>query len=317
MTIKDSSIQAFAPGDVLVGVTVLNHESDDHAGDGRIIQFDSELNEKGVLWTEGTTHLVGGLRFGPDNTLWAFDSHAHKVLRIGTDGQQLPNISFADRAFSNINFTPDGNILLGEHLVGDTVKLPPGRPLGTELPKIPGSERFGDGHVFKFTPDGELLQEFTTKTHGGMASFLGVTSATLAPDNKTLVYVSEISPWVCRYDIEADEQLPDLAAMEPDSGDLAVNVAYRSDGTLLFIKANFKEGFFLQLLDDKGAVIKTHQLDGSGWAALSTSLDNDVVFIGNFFTGQLIKFNTATGETLASTDTNVQRSLAGIAQYAG
>ena len=317
MTSKENSIEAFAPGDILVGATVLNSETDDHAGEGRIIQYDAALKEKGVLWTEGTTHLVGGLRFGPDSTLWAFDSQGHKVLRIDTEGRQMPEIKYADRAFSNINFTPDGNILLGEHLVGDTVKLPPGRPLGTELPKLPDSDRFGDGHVFKFTPEGELLHEYATKTHGGMASFLGVTSATLAPDNKTLVYVSEISPWVCRYDLEIDEQLPDLPALEADSGDLAVNVAYQADGTLLFIKANFQEGFFLQLLDDKGSAIKTHKLEGSGWAALCPTDDNDIVLIGNFFTGQLIKFNTETGETLASTDINVQRSLAGIAQYTG
>ena len=92
---KESTIQPFAKGDILVGATVLNNPDDDHAGDGRIIQYDADLNEKGVLWTEGTTHLVGGLKFGPDGNLWAFDSNAHAVLRISPEGKQLPEIKFA------------------------------------------------------------------------------------------------------------------------------------------------------------------------------------------------------------------------------
>ena len=56
-----STLQTFAPGDVFVGATLLNSTTDDHAGLGRILQFDADLNEKGVLWVEGTTHLVYGL----------------------------------------------------------------------------------------------------------------------------------------------------------------------------------------------------------------------------------------------------------------
>ena len=63
-----STIKPFAKGDILVGVTLLNRADDDHAGDGRIIQYDSDLNEKGVLWTSGTSHLIAGLRFGPRRT---------------------------------------------------------------------------------------------------------------------------------------------------------------------------------------------------------------------------------------------------------
>ena len=53
-----STLKPFAPGDVLVGATLLNNPQDDHAGHGRIIQLDAELKEKGVLWLTGTTHLV-------------------------------------------------------------------------------------------------------------------------------------------------------------------------------------------------------------------------------------------------------------------
>lgn len=312
---NQSTMQPFAKGDIFVGATVLNNPDDDHAGDGRIIQYDSELNEKGVLWTEGTSHLVGGLKFAPDGTLWAFDSHAYKVVRVGTDGKQLPNISFADKSFSNVNFAPNGNVLLGEHLVGNEIKLPPDRPLGTTLPFMPGTERFGDGHLFEFTPEGELVKEFNTETHGGMPGFLGISTATLAPDGKTLIYNSELGSRLFRYDIQADKQLPDLITYDPASGDMAMTVACQDDGSLMYIKANFREGFFLQKLDADGNATQTWNTEGKGWAALGCSREPGMALIGNFFTGTVAKMDLASGETVASAETNVQRALAGIAQY--
>lgn len=314
---KESTLQPFEKGDVFVGATLLNNPDDDHAGDGRIIQYDADLNEKGVFWADDTTHLVTGLKFDPDGNLWAFDSIAYKVIRIAPDGKRLPNIDFAPRSFSNCNFTPDGNVLLAEHLVGHEIKLPPDRPLGTTLPFMPGTERFGDGHVFKFTLDGECLHEYATKTYGGMPGFLGCTSSALAPDGKTLVYCSELSPHLCRYDIEADRQLDDLVTYEPDSGKMAMTMAYQPDGTLLYIMANFREGFFVQALDDAGNVTRTYETEGSGWAGLGASIDPGFAFVGNFFTGSVIKMDLASGETRARAETDVQRSLAGIAQYPG
>ena len=314
---KESTLKPFEKGDVFAGATLLNNDEDDHAGDGRIFQFDADLNAKGILWTEGTTHLVGGLKFGPDGNLWAFDSAAFKVIRVSPEGYQLPEIKFADRSFSNVNFGPDGNIFFGEHLIGHEVKLPPDRPLGTTLAFMPGTERFGDGHVFKFTPEGELIQEYNTKVHGGMPGFLGVTTSTLAPDGKTLVYNSELGPHLFRYDLEADEQLEDMITYSPESGDMAMTACYQPDGTLLYIKANFREGFFLQTLDNEGNVIRTYDPQERGAAGLAPSIDNQAAFIGNFFTGGIVKLDLASGETLATAETGVERALAGIAQYPG
>jgi outer membrane protein assembly factor BamB len=314
---QESTLKPFEKGDVLVGATVLNNDKDDHAGDGRIIQYDADLNEKGVLWTEGTTHLVGGFKFAPDGTLWAFDSTAFNVLRISPEGKQLPQVKFADKSFSNVTFTPDGNVCLGEHLVGTEYKAPPDHPLGTELPFMPGTELYGDGHVFKFTPDGELLKEYNTETHGGMPGFLGCTSSTLLPDGKTLVYNSELGNRLFRYDLEADAQLPDLITYPKESGNMAMTSAIQPDGTLLYIKANFREGFFLETLDLEGNVLRTYDTPGPGWAALGPSIDSKYAFVGNFFTGGIIKIDLDNGETVAQAETNVQRALAGIAQYPG
>ena len=102
---NESDIKAFENGDVLVAATVLNNADDDHAGDGRIIQFDSELNLKGTLWTENTTHLVGGLKFDQDNNLWAFDSQNYSVVKVSPNGEQINQIDFGARSFSNACFS--------------------------------------------------------------------------------------------------------------------------------------------------------------------------------------------------------------------
>jgi DNA-binding beta-propeller fold protein YncE len=150
-----------------------------------------------------------------------------------------------------------------------------------------------------------------------MPGFLGVTSSTLAPDGKTLVYNSELGNRLFRYDLEADEQLPDLITYPPETGDMAMTSIFQSDGTLLYIKANFREGFFLQIIDQKGNVVRTYDPMDRGAAGLGTSIDGKHAFIGNFFTGTVSKLDLETGEVVAQADTSVQRSLAGIAQYPG
>jgi hypothetical protein len=310
-----STMKSFARGDIFAGATLLNNKEDDHAGPGRIFQYDSNLEEKGVLWTEGTTHLIGGLSFGPDGTLWAFDSNSFTVIRVSPQGKQLPRIKFADRAFSNISFAKDGTIYLGEHLVGNTVRLRPGSTLGTTLPKLPGTDRFGDGGLYHFTQDGKLLKEFHPPVHGGMPGFLGLTGSALATDGRTLLYLSELSDSIRRWDVIADKALPNLVTYAPDSGDMAMTIMYTKDNELLHIKANFKKGFFLQRLSEKGEVTREYVLPGPGWAALGRSTEKEMVLLGNFFTGTVAKFSLSSGEIVAKAETDVQRSLAGIAQY--
>jgi hypothetical protein len=317
---KDSTIQPFAKGDILVGATLLNNDADDHAGDGRIIQYDSDLNEKGVLWVDGTTHLVGGLQFGPDGNLWAFDSNAHSVLRISPEGKQLPEIKFAERSFSHCCFAPDGSILMGEHLVGDGSGFPEwmGKfaDMGTTLAKIPGEDVFGHGHIFRFTMEGELIKEYENEVHGGMTGFLGCTTASLASDGKTMLYSSETGPRVMQYDLEADQQLPDLLTFEPREGMVLV-ARYQPDGTILMAKAVSRSDFVLQHLSAKGEVLKTYELPSAGWAIISPTNDDNVMLIGNFFSGDVAKFDLTKGAITAEVNVGVERSLAGIAQYAG
>ena len=85
---KQSTMVPFAPGDILLGATDLNNPADDHAGDGRIFQFDKNFHLKGVLYTTGTTHLVKGLTFGPDGWLYGCQGSTVTANIRGIEFQQ-------------------------------------------------------------------------------------------------------------------------------------------------------------------------------------------------------------------------------------
>jgi sugar lactone lactonase YvrE len=306
-----STLQPFAPGDVFVGSTVLDNPGDDHAGRGRIIQYDSKLRRKGVLWLPDATHLVGGLKFDPSGKLWAFDSQDFLVMCIGRDGR-IERRNFGARPFSNVNFAPDGSLYLAEHVAGRGVRPEIQVRMGTSLAKMPGTDRLGDGHVWHFEPDGTLIHEYCTQTHGGHAGFLGVTMSALSPDGATLIYSSETGPRLMRYDLRNDRQLNDLQCFPEGEREMFFGVDYGPQGRLYVSR-----GSRIDVVDLRGRTTCCYPLDGEGWATLEPSADGRHLYVGNFFTGRLIKLSLECGEEVARADTGVLRSLAGIAEYPG
>ena len=84
-------------------------------------------------------------------------------MRVSADGKPLP------RHFATV--LPTANCRTATCCSASTwsatPSLPPERPLGTTLSKMPGTDLFGYGHIYKFTPDGKLLREYGTATNGG------------------------------------------------------------------------------------------------------------------------------------------------------
>lgn len=310
-----NGLKPLAKGDVFVGVTELNDPADDHAGRGRIVQYDSNLKRKGVLWLDNTTHLVGGLKFDSRGVLWAFDAHAFLVLNIHPDGRVQIRDEFPARAFSHVNFAHDGSLYLAEHVVGDSIRPEIAARMKTTIPHFPGGNRYGDGHVFHFSAGGKPLREHATQTHGGMGGFLGVTMSALSPDGRTLVYCSETGPRLFRYDLAGDRQLPDLQSFRPPfqgPPEMFFAMTHAPDGTLLVLR-----GGRVDVVDDSGQTLRSMPLEGFGWATIEISHDGRAAYLGNFFTGELLKMSLPGGTKLASVNTGQARSLAGIAQYAG
>ena len=303
---ENAGLQTFAQGDIFVGATLLNNDEDDHAGRGRIIQYDADLNEKAVVWLDDTTHLVGGLNVAPDGVLWAFDMTAFKVLRFGPDGQRQDDFPAPKRALSHVNFAADGTYLFGEHQVGSETTV----PLGTKLATVPGSDRFGDGHVFRVDASGNILHEYETDTHGGMGGFLGVTMSALSADGTTLYYVSETGPRLMRYDLENDRQLPDLFSFAPEDRQMFFGLTFDGEGRLLVAR-----GDRVERITTEGEVENTYPLEGFGWALVVPTVDGDHFLAVNFFTGTVAKVALSSGETVATANTGVAKATAGITQY--
>lgn len=310
MTPEASTLQPFAAGDVFIGATVLNNPDDDHAGRGRILQFDADLNLKGVLWTEGTTHLVGGINFAPDGTLWAFDSFAWAVVRVSSEGAQLPVKKFADRPFGSVQFLDDGQFALVEYLKGSAQP----ENLTTRYPYLPDDpESVGHGEVHVFDANEKLVRTFAPDVHGGVSGSMGATHTTMGSDGHTLIYTSETGPRLMQYDLKAAQQLPDLMTLPPSQGGppaMMFDVERMGDKLVLPL------GTKLTVMTESAEVVMEVPLPGFGWALVSPGHDHTYAYAANWFTGEVVKVSLKDGEVLASV-TIAPNTLSGLAQFHG
>jgi outer membrane protein assembly factor BamB len=305
-----STIKPFAKGDVFVGATFLNNPEDDHAGLGRIIQYDADLNEKGVLWVEGTTHLVGGLNFAPDGTLWAFDNLGWLSFQVDRNGKQTPPKDLVNRAIGKAIFLKNGNVLLTEYFKGHQQP----QTLTTrykELPDHPGE--VGTGKLYEIDAQKKVVRTYTPDVHGGVSGSMAVTHATLGSDGKTLIYTSETGPRLMRFDLEAQKQLPDLKVLPASQGGppaMFLDVARIGNKVLLPV------GNKLMVLDEQtGADVASFPLPGFGWAVITPSYDGAFAYVGNWFTGDVAKVSLTDGALAAKTKI-APKCISGIAQFA-
>jgi sugar lactone lactonase YvrE len=301
-----STLQPFAPGDVLVGATLLNNPADDHAGAGRILQFDADLNEKGVLWVEGTTHLVYGLTFSPDGALWAQDPWAWTTVRVDSSGQQLPNLQFDERALSKVHFMADETLLLTEMLRGDNQP----EPLSTRHRPLPGHRaRLGDGALWRYTLDGELVEIQEPEVHGGMTGSMAVTHSVLSLDQTRLLYVSETGTRLMQFDLQNGRQLSDLRrGNDGDRTMMHFDLSLTPDGTLMVCMGNRVEA-----MTQDGTMLRTYTLPGFGWSIIDARSGTHA-YVGNWFSGEVVKLDLASGKTVASVIV-AGKCMAGVAQY--
>ena len=307
-----STFKPFDRGDVIVAATIMDVVEDDHAGTGRLLQYDADLNLKGVLWVEGTRHKIGGLTFSPQGVLWGFSQLTPAMFEVAPDGVQRPPRLFSNRTLSSVTFGADGSYYFGEHLQGKETGHP---SITTRFKILPGTDNVGAGNVYRFSDDGTLLKEYETDAHGGIAGFLAVTSTVLTDNDTRLIYISETGPKVMQYDLANDRQLPDLAVFENDPRvPMVLTMAPFSDGRLLITT-----GSGMIILDpDSGEVLRHIPIEGRpGWAAVAPSYDDQYALVGNFWTGDLLKIRIEDGATVAQTNVGQKESLSGIAQFAG
>lgn len=315
---NETTMQPFAVGDIFIGCTLLNDPNDDHAGCGRIRQYDEDFNYKGELWTKGGSHLVGGLAFDRSGILWAFNDLS--VIHVDPkSGRQLPLAqSFLPRVHRSASFASDGSIYLGEHMLADDP--PPGiEKLTTiQFPRIPCHGVLGYGNIYKYDANWQLVKEYDVENCPEFTGFKGVTHSTLHPSEKFLTYTAETGKRIMRYDVVNDRQMPDLVTYPGDDlrdGVWAIAVAHLADGRLAVTR-----GESFDLVDEKGAIVREYPLEGYGWSEISPCQDSEHVIASNIWNGLVVKVNLETGVVAARLDTGFkapERTLAGHAEFSG
>lgn len=307
-----STMKPFAAGDIFLGCTYLNDPHDDHAGEGRILQFDCRMVPKGTLYTAGTTHLVINLSFAPDGTLWAFDPFARAVVRVGRDGRQLPAHDFGDRPWGSAVFGRDGSVYLCEYLKGQ-------KPYQRGAMRLlEGTDVVGHGRIRRLAADLTVVTEYDNETAPSMTGFHGVTHAALHPGGRFITYITDLGMRVLRFDVLEARQLPDLVTY-PGGKEYTrrwtTGVAYLDDGTLLLLR-----GSFIDLIDEAGQSLRTVPLDEYGYAMIRTCRDQRYVLVANIFTGVMSKVDLQEERIVGQIDTGFakpSRSLAGAAEFPG
>ncbi len=307
--LKTSTLKPFARGDIFLGCTYLNHPSDDHQGEGRILQFDRDWRPKGTLYTQGTRYLIVGCRFAPDGVLWGFDCHDHIAVRVNPDGtQQAPWDS--GRSFGNVNWDAEGRLYLGEYFIGREIWK------GTSAKRLPDGT-LGDGNLYRYSPALELERVFEVENAPETSGFKGVTHSTLHPSGEFITYTTETARRLMRYDIRAGRQLSDLAAYadaDPlDRSDRRWFIAphYLSDGRLLCTDATG-----LAVYDEDGSLRQHIPLPGYGWAQVCPDVDERYALAANVWTGAAARIDLHEQRILESIDVGFTapfRSLAGLA----
>ena len=305
----ESTLQPFARGDVFIGATLLNDPDDDHAGRGRILQFDADLTLKGVLWIEDTSHLIGGLTFAPDNTLWAFDSFAWLVVRVQPDGTLLPAKKFADRPFGSVQFLDNGHFVLIEYLKGSAQP----EQLTTRYPYLPDDpDSVGHGEIYEYDAGGNLVRRFFPDVHGGVSGSMGATHTTLGSDGHTLIYTSETGPRLMRFDLQAGAQLADLMTL-PEAPPGAPPAMMFDVERLRDDRLVLPLGTRVAVLRESGEEVASFPLEGFGWALIAPGLDGETAYAANWFTGEVVRLSLEDGNILARVSI-APKCLAGIVQ---
>ena len=319
INIYENSLKPFTPGDVFLGLTLLNDPDDDHAGLGRIVQYGSDMQPKGVLWTKGGEHFVGGLSFDRQGRLWAFNDLA--VIHVDPrSARQLPlSDSFLPRVYRSASFAADGRIFLGEHMKAE--KRPDNeiaRRTTTKFAVVPGEGVLGFGYIYQYDADWNLVKVHKTETAPEMTGFKGVTHSTLHPSGEFITYTTETGKRIMRYDVINDRQLPDLVTYPGDSvfdRVWAIAVKYLPDGRLLVTR-----GDYMELLDAEGQVLKSYPLETYGWSDIEVLADGRHCLVSNIWEGTVVRLDVETGEITGRIDTGYNapnRCLAGVAAYPG
>jgi PEP-CTERM motif len=161
----------------------------------------------------------------------------------------------------------------------------------------------GDNDVRKFNAAGTLIDQFDVATEIRGSDWID-----LAADQRTLFYTSEGSR-VLRYDVVADTQLTDFATGLPGSNAFALRLL--QGGGLLVADTQS-----IHRLDSGGNIVQTYDDPGNNnWFALNLDPNGTSFWSGDSTTGELLRFNIATGAVEQTIATGAPGTLFGVSVF--
>ncbi len=152
----------------------------------------------------------------------------------------------------------------------------------------------GSHQVLKFSPTGASLGSFSPTPEDRGTDWID-----LGPDQCTLYYTSE-GPTVKRFNVCTNTQLSDFATELPANA-FAVK-ALPGDGLLV------ADSTAILRLDGSGAIVQQYgPIESGAWFSLALNPGGTSFWAGNSVTGDVAKFDLASGTMLASFNTGLNR----------
>jgi hypothetical protein len=187
---------------------------------------------------------------------------------------------------------PDGNYLVGEHMVGE----------------IPGFA--GRGKAYRVSAEGDILAEYDTETNGGMGGFLGVTHMALSSDGQTLYHTSETGAHVYAHDLQANRRLGPVYSRS-DLPSMVFGIAAMKDDSLLVACGNE-----IRRVPPGSDATRSYALpEGRGWAVPVLRVDESRFWALDFFGGRLACLDAESGTVIEQKDLGLAKCLTGIAEF--
>lgn len=160
----------------------------------------------------------------------------------------------------------------------------------------------GSHGLLKFSPDGSLVARFAPALENR-----GIDWLDLDADQCTMLYTSE-GKLIKRFDVCADEQLADFASLpisgdnrtDPTSSAYALRIRHNREVVVATSEKVFRLG-------PEGEVIQTYTLPRTG-QLLTLNLDGDLTsfWAGDHVTGQVVKVDITSGQTLLNIETTLE-----------
>ena len=296
---RDMGPVPFEKGDIFLAASDIDDEEvnlRNHAGPGRILQYDGDFTLKGELRT-GQTGLIVGLALDQETgTLYAGDPGAKTVTAFGPDGEITePPFVVPKRNIGTLVMRPGRKLLMGVH------------------------SKLGEEQVLPYLYEADLasgeVESFDVEVSPGPPprGFLCVTSMFVEPDGKTLLYTTEDGRRVMRYDLDARAQLDDYMVLADDDPRATAGVALDDRGNLMMATSTGA-----QLISSDGEMIGTYDVpEMKGWARMQRAANGTSFWLGNFFEGIMQRRDLSTGHLLTEHQIGRKYTLTGIAEYTG